>query len=117
MIRRYVIFAAITGIGACAATSPEMTEDHASVAKPATDSNTAAAEDQIVVVEVPKVPMSANRPGPAKTTCRRETPIGSRRAKRICRTQSEIDKSQAAAQKTLDDLQSTQDIQRSPIEF
>ncbi len=117
MNQRYVVAAAFFGIAACATSSPEAPEPGASAGNPVTNSNSTAVEETLDIVEVPEVPISANIPAPAKVTCRRETEIGSRRVKRICRTRSEIDKTQAAAQDTLNDLHKTLDLQRIQVEY
>ncbi|MEN8132765.1 MAG: hypothetical protein ABFS45_21805 [Pseudomonadota bacterium] len=117
MNRRFVVAAAFFGIAACATSSPEAPEPVANAGNPVTNSNPTAAEEQFEVVEVPEVPIAANMPAPVKVTCRRETEIGSRRVKRICRTRSEIDQTEAAAQDTLNDLQKMQDLQRTQIDY
>lgn len=117
MNRRYIIAAALLGIAACATSGPEAPEPDANAGNPVTNSASTAAEEPLEVVEVPQVPLSANIPAPAKVSCRRETEIGSRRVKRVCRTRSEIDKAQAAAEDALDDMQKMQDLQTYPIEY
>ena len=112
MIRRYVLVVTVVFISACATSGPQATEAVADVGSPVTSSNPAA-EQQLEVAEVPEVAVSANIPAPAREFCRRETEIGSRRVKRVCRTQAEMDLAQEEAKQTLDELQRMRDVRKS----
>ena len=115
MYKRYAIAAAFLGIAACATLKPEAPKSAANAGGPVAGNIQIVTEEQLDVVDVPEVPISANMPPPAKETCRRESEIGSRRMKRICRTQSEANQTQTEAKDTLDELQRIQDLQNIPI--
>ena len=115
MYQRYVITVAFLGIAACATSSPEALAPGANGRNPVASSSPTTAEEQLEVVKVPEVPASANIPEPPKEICRRESEIGSRRMKRVCRTPSEVNQAQSEAEDTLDDLQRMQEIQDIPI--
>ena len=112
MIQRYVLVAIAVFISACATSGTEAREPVAVVENPETSSD-AAVEEQLEVAEVPQVRVTPNMPPPAREHCRRETEVGSRRVKRVCRTQAEMDQEQEEAKQTLDELQRMRDIQKS----
>lgn len=85
--------------------------------EPLASSNSTVAEDEFEVVEVPVVPQWANTSPPPEVTCHSETEIGSRRVKRICRTQSESDQVQDAAEDTLERLRQMKDVQNPGVDL
>ena len=89
----------------------------ANAANPATSSKPAVSGDQFEDVEVPNVPVATNLPPPPKVTCKRVTEIGSRRSKRICRTQAQIDQAEAEADEPLKDLQKILGPETNGVEF
>jgi hypothetical protein len=120
MIQRYILAAAFFCIAACATSSPQAPEprvDTAKTAEPVASSSSTVAEDQFEVVAVPEVPQWANTTPPPEVTCRRETEIGSRRVKRICRTQSESDQVKDAAEDTLERLRHMKDVQNPGVDL
>ena len=123
MIRRFILAAAILGIAACAASTPPAPEPVAQTAMPAmpaepvASSSSTSSGDQLEVVAVPEVPLAGHRSPPPEVTCRREQEIGSRRVKKICRTQSEMDLEQNEAKQSLDELQRIRDVQKALDEF
>jgi len=114
---RFVLAAAFFGIAACATSGPDAPEPSANPETPVASSKSTAAEDQFEDVEVPRVPVATNLPPPPKVTCKRVTELGSRRSKRICRTQAEIDQTEAEAADTLEDLQKTLGLETNGVEF
>jgi len=120
MIRRFIVASAILGIAACAASTPPAPEPVAQAAKPAepvASSSSTSSGDQLEVVAVPEVPLAGHRSPPPEVTCRREQEIGSRRVKKICRTKSEMDQTQDAAEETLKRLQHMKDVQNPGVDL
>ena len=123
MIRRFILAAAILGIAACAASTPPAPEPVAQTAKPAepagpvASSSSTSSGDQLEVVAVPEVPLAGHTSPPPEVTCYREQELGSRRIKRICRTQAEMDLEQDEAKQTLDELRRIRDLQKALDEF
>ena len=121
MIRRFILAAAILGIAACAASTPPapvaQTAKPAMPAEPVASSSSTSSGDQLEVVAVPEVPLAGHSSPPPEVTCYREQELGSRRIKRICRTQAEMDLEQDEAKQTLDELQRIRDVQKALDEF
>ncbi len=129
MIQRYIVAAAFFCIAACTTASPQAPEPVADAGQPVspiepvnpiepvTSSKSTDAGEQLEVVEVPQVHVTAHNSAPPKVICHREQELGSRRIKRVCRTQSEIDQLQDAAEETLDSFRNMRDTQIPDLDF
>jgi len=104
MNTRYLITATSLVITACATTGPEAPEPASITENGDRNADTAAVENQLEVVDVPDVPVSANVPPADKVICHKERRTGSHLAKKVCRTQAQTDAEREAGQNTIDNL-------------
>ena len=112
MNRRYMVGATFLGIAACATSGPESTVPGAKVETSVITSNPTAAEGKFEDVDVPEVPKVTNIPVRDEVICRMETTVGSRFRTRVCRTRSEIKKTQRADQDMLEKAQRSGAVHR-----
>jgi len=105
MNRRYMVAATFLGIAACATSGPESSVPGAKVETPVITSKPAAVEGKFEVVDVPKVPKMADIPVRDEVICQMETTVGSHIKRQVCRTRSNIEKTQRADQDKLERAQ------------
>ena len=105
MDKGHLITATFLSITACATSGLEEPEPATNTEYSATNADMTAVEDQLEVVDIPEVPVSANVP-PSKNeiVCRKERRTGTYLAKRVCRTRAQMEAEREAGQDTLDTL-------------
>ena len=104
MNTRYLITATFLGITACATTGPETPGPATNTENANSSADVIAVENQLEVIDVPEVPVSANVPSTDKVVCRKERRMGSNISKKVCRTQAQMEAERESGQDTLDSL-------------
>ncbi len=106
MKTRYLLFAALFGLAACATPGPTgpAVNDGAAGYAAGEDIPTAAA-DSLEVAEVPVVPIAASASPPQnELVCRKVRSVGSNIPKKVCRTRAQLEADRESGQETLDAL-------------
>ena len=100
--------AAFLCIAACATPGPETPEPIVKVESATTNDTPPANPGEVVVAEIPEVPKVTDSPVRDEVVCRMEKRTGTKRAKRVCRSRSSINRAAAEAKETFEDLRKSQ---------
>ena len=117
MIRQIILVSSMVGLAACAATGPESTvpstgTDEGQKSVPS-ETNKAVTDDNVTVSANQDAPVVVGEPGITdmprrRLICVRERRTGSHRAKRVCRTEAEIEKLRIEGKDSFEDLHRSQ---------
>lgn len=117
MIRQIILVSSMLGLAACAAPGPDLPvpstgADGAQKNVPG-EPGKAVTDDNVTVSENQDAPVVVGEPGitdmpPRRVICVRERRTGSHRAKRVCRTEAEIEKLRIEGQDSFEDLHRSQ---------
>ncbi len=117
MIRRIILVSSMLGLAACAAPGPELplpsTGANEAQKNVPSEPNKAVTDDNVTVSDNQNAPVVVGEPGitdmpPRRVVCVRERRTGSHRAKRVCRTEAEIEQLRVEGQDIFEDLHRSQ---------